>query len=131
MKHKQKHEVSSLNIQTGEADGFRSNAQKGGRPKARGQHSMAKVEICVKDDLGQRELDITEMIDNSQVVRQRKVTDLPRHALAAPSVHKKNYDMMQQMKMRPETVLGATKFSNFNMLYLDLIFRYSASWEKL
>jgi len=47
-----------------------------------GGKTMAQFEFCLQDDLTKKDLDIRALQDG--IVKVRKLTDLPRHARAAP-----------------------------------------------
>jgi len=51
---------------------------------------MLAQEAMTKEDL-----DLSDLIDPSGVVRQLRLSDLPRHSRAPPHIIKKNYELMK------------------------------------
>ena len=56
--------------------------------------SIVPIQFMLKEDLSNNDLNLSDIAGKAKHVHQIKVTDLPRHSRAAPSIIKKNYDLV-------------------------------------
>eukprot|EP00347_Sterkiella_histriomuscorum_P011083 403373818 len=88
-----RHQSNSMNVQTGEYGNNRMH-------QGYNTNSIPQVQFVLQEDLTLDDMKIEILKEDGKIIniRQTRQTDLPRHSRAAPSVIKRNKEMIKQMK---------------------------------